>query len=402
MRHILTGFGFGPIQAGLFAAEAVGSGNFDRVVIAEIDAALVDAVRDNDHRYALNVAHPSGVQVREIEGVELLNPRVEADRAALRLALAQSTEIVTALPSVDHYDRGEPAIAALIADGLLAAGPPATVVYAAENHNRAAERLEEAVRRHATDLGRPVQFLNTVIGKMSRVVTDPADIEELGLAPITPGLDRAMLVEAFNRILVTRTDLPGFRPGIEAFEEKGDLLPFEEAKLYGHNAVHLLLGFLAREKGHRMMSDVAADGELMALAREAFLLESGAALIARRGGTDDLFTPDGYRAYADDLLVRMVNPYLRDRVERVTRDPRRKLGWDDRLVGTMRIALEAGIAPHRFARAARAAANLLVEEDPDTPLKDLLQSLWSADTQNPQQTSQITNLILSADPPRGE
>ena len=151
-----------------------------------------------------------------------------------------------------------------------------------------------------------------------------------------------------------------------------------------------------------MMSDVAADAELMTVARDAFLLESGAALIARRGGTDNLFTPEGYQAYADDLLARMVNPYLRDRIERVTRDPRRKLGWDDRLVGTMRIALEAGIAPHRFARAARAAANLLVEEDPDTPLKDLLQSLWSADTQNPQQTSQITNLILSADPPRGE
>ena len=401
MRHILTGFGFGPIQAGLFAAEAVGSGRFDRIVIAEIDAALVDAVRANGNRYALNVAHPSGVEVREIEGVELLNPRVDADLAALQEALAQSTEIVTALPSVESYDRGDPTIAALIADGLLTTGAPATAVYAAENHNRAAELLEEAVRRHTPHTGRPVQFLNTVIGKMSRVVSEPGDIEELGLAPITPGLDRAMLVEAFNRILVTRTDLAGFRPGIEVFEEKGDLLPFEEAKLYGHNAVHALIGFLAREKGHRMMSDVAADADLMSFAREAFLDESGAALIARRGGTDALFTPEGYQAYADDLLARMVNPYLRDRVERVTRDPRRKLGWDDRLVGTMRIALEAGIAPHRFARAAHVAANLLAQDQPDTPLQDLLQTLWVEDAEDPQQMQQVIDLILSTDPPSG-
>jgi len=396
VRHVLTGFGFGPIQAGLFAAEAVAGGRFDRIVIAEIDAALVAAVRANGSRYALNVAHPSGVETRTIDGVELLNPRVDADLTALREAMAQSTEIVTALPSVESYERGKPSIASLIAIGLLATGPPATVVYAAENHNRAAELLEEAVRRHLADSGRPVQFLNTVIGKMSRVVTDPADIEELGLAPVTPGLDRAILVEAFNRILVTRTDLAGFRPGIDVFEEKADLLPFEEAKLYGHNAVHVLLGFLARDRGHHLMSDVAGDAELMGVAREAFLDESGAALIARRGGVDDLFTPDGFGAYADDLLARMVNPYLRDAVARVTRDPRRKLGWDDRLIGTMRIVLEAGITPHRFANAARIAAELIREDRPGESLEGVLADLWAADTQDPDRIAQITDLILAA------
>ncbi|MEZ4612253.1 MAG: hypothetical protein R2838_18735 [Caldilineaceae bacterium] len=32
-------------------------------------------------------------------------------------------------------------------------------------------------------------------------------------------------------------------------------------------------------------------------------------------------------AYADDLIARMVNPFLRDGVARVARDPARKLGW---------------------------------------------------------------------------
>jgi hypothetical protein len=34
-EHIFTGFGFGPIQGGLFAKEAFQSGNFTRIVIAE-------------------------------------------------------------------------------------------------------------------------------------------------------------------------------------------------------------------------------------------------------------------------------------------------------------------------------------------------------------------------------
>jgi len=46
-EHIFTGFGFGPIQAGLFVKEAFQSGNFARIVAAEIDTELVGAVRTN-------------------------------------------------------------------------------------------------------------------------------------------------------------------------------------------------------------------------------------------------------------------------------------------------------------------------------------------------------------------
>ena len=40
-----VGFGFGPIQAGLFLAEAHLSGNFDRLVVAEIVPEVVSTVR---------------------------------------------------------------------------------------------------------------------------------------------------------------------------------------------------------------------------------------------------------------------------------------------------------------------------------------------------------------------
>ena len=53
-KHIFTGFG--PIQGGLFVDEAYASGNFSRIVIAEIDQKLVDAVRANGGSYAVNIA----------------------------------------------------------------------------------------------------------------------------------------------------------------------------------------------------------------------------------------------------------------------------------------------------------------------------------------------------------
>jgi hypothetical protein len=89
--------------------------------------------------------------------------------------------------------------------------------------------------------------------------------------------------------------------------------------------------------------------------RAAFLEESGRALVRKHAGLDPLFTEDGWRSYAEDLLVRMTNPHLGDTVERVGRDARRKLGWDDRLAGTLRVCLAAGIRPERFALGAAAA-----------------------------------------------
>ncbi|MEZ4582000.1 MAG: hypothetical protein R3A10_10245 [Caldilineaceae bacterium] len=74
----------------------------------------------------------------------------------------------------------------------------------------------------------------------------------------------------------------------------------------------------------------------------------GRALVHRYAGVDPLFTPAAMAAYADDLIVRMVNPaFCATAWPEVARDPR-KLGWDDRLVGAMRLALDVGIGPGRW------------------------------------------------------
>ncbi len=145
------------------------------------------------------------------------------------------------------------------------------------------------------------------------------------------------------------------------FQEKEDLLPFEEAKLYGHNAIHALICYLAELKGCRTIAEAGKERWIMDVARRAFIEESGAALIRRHARLGDpLFTPAGYAEYADDLLARMVNPRLCDQVERVGRDHARKLGLEDRLYGTMALALEAGIEPRHLALGAAAGVVSLV------------------------------------------
>ena len=361
-----VGFGFGPIQSALFLYEAFRSGRFSRFVIAEVDARIVEAVQAAGGRYTINIALPDRIEQAVIPGVELYNPAVPDDRQKLLQAIAASDEMATSLPSVAFYDTGgSTSVARTLADGLaLRAAPLPTIVYTAENHNHAAELLREAVAPHGPPAGlHDVQFLNTVIGKMSGVITDPATLARLNLAPLTPTIPKAVLVEEFNRILISQIALPGYTRGIEVFIEKPDLLPFEEAKLYGHNAIHALIGYLASRRGLVAMSDAAAHPDIMATARAAFLDESGAALIRRHAALGDpLFTPAGYAAYADDLLARMVRPTLNDLISRVTRDPVRKLGYEDRLFGTMRLALAAGLRPINLAQGAAAAVLSLVDQ----------------------------------------
>jgi len=392
--HILTGFGFGPIQGGLFAKEAFQSGNFTRIVVAEIDSDLVEAVKANNGCYYVNVARSDGIEKIEFDGVELLNPGVKADKQILLEALIQSTEIVTCLPSVTFYETGgADSVASLIAKGLERSTAAATIIYTAENNNHAAEILEQAVSHALTRMdthsekeefvkirGKEsrVQFLNTVIGKMSRVVCDPAEIAGLKLKPIAPGLDRAFLVEQFNRILVSRTQIAGFKPGIEVFVEKNDLLPFEEAKLYGHNAIHCLLGFIGALKGYTAMDQLKADATVMQVARDAFLKESGAALVKKYSHLgDELFTEEGSAAYVEDLLERMTNPNLGDTIARVVRDVPRKLEPDGRIFGTMQLALDQGIEPKNMALGAMAGiAELLKDAEANKLPEDLRFGDW--------------------------
>ncbi|MFH1719162.1 MAG: hypothetical protein ABIF19_17540 [Planctomycetota bacterium] len=370
-EHIFTGFGFGPIQAGLFAKESFHSGNFARTVVAEIDAELVDAVRANKGSYFVNVARSDGIEALKVDDVELLNPNVAEDRQVLLQVLTQSTEMATCLPSVDFYGLGGAnSVNSLIAEGLAGSSAKATVIYAAENHNHAAEILEKGVVERTGDFSKKnVQFLNTVIGKMSRVVTDHAEIANLQLKTIAPGIDRAFLVEQFNRILVSRTRLANFQPGIEVFIEKDDLLPFEEAKLYGHNAIHSLLGFIGSAKGATSMTELKTYKVVMKMATAAFMEESGAALVKKYAHlNDELFTEAGFKSYAEDLLERMTNPYLGDTIARVTRDTARKLRIDERIFGTMQLALEQGIEPKNMALGAMAGIALLLDKPEENNL----------------------------------
>jgi mannitol-1-phosphate 5-dehydrogenase len=405
-----VGFGFGAIQAGLFLHEAFGSGAFRRLVVAEVLPEVVSAVRGAGGHFCVNIAHSDRVEHAVVGPVEIEDPASASDRARLVEAIAEAEEIGTAIPSIAYYVSAAPgSLHRVLAAGLrkkAASKGPRAVVYTAENHNHAAEILESSVIEEIPEDEREavrsrVRFLNTVIGKMSGVISDPEEIQSQELTTITPGDQRAFLVEAFNRILISKIRFgemegePPFRRGIQVFEEKENLLPFEEAKLYGHNATHALAAYIGAVRGVQRIAGLREIPGIFPFLRAAFIEESGEALIRRHAGVDTLFTREGYRHYADDLLARMTNPYLRDSVERVGRDPGRKLGWDDRLIGTVRVALGQGVEPRRFAFGAAAALATMDRSvlEKDVPAEVLLNPLWREAATDEREKAAVLGLV---------
>ena len=116
----------------------------------------------------------------------------------------------------------------------------------------------------------------------------------------------------------------------------------------------------------------------MRAGRDAFLKESGAALIKKHAHLgDELFTETGYKYYAEDLLERMTNPYLGDTIARVTRDIVRKLEMDGRIFGTMQLAMEYDIEPKNMELGAMAGIALLLNKAQEYNLPDDLRfSNW--------------------------
>ena len=377
------GIGLGPIQTGIFVSGA-SKGSFDRIVVAEVDDTIRNAINSTGGTITINIAARDRVYTEVCRNIEVYSPMDPQGLEKLITAAAEAQEIATALPSVKFFGP----TAQWLREGFRRNPSGKRFVYTAENDNHAAEKLEQEIGEAFP----ATSYLNTVIGKMSDVARGE-DCAKRNLAELCPGAGRAHLVEEFNWILIS--DAPGIEArSVRNLYVKKDLFPFEFAKLYGHNATHFLLGILGESIGLKKMSELSAHPELVEIGRSAFLNESGVALCRKYAGVDEMFTESGMANYANGLIDRMQNVYLSDSIDRVIRDIRRKLSWDDRVVGTMRLALSQGVQPVNFAKGALLAAKKEFGSDAGA-IRSGLAELWGKDP-GEGEAKQIFDLIVGA------
>ena len=394
-----VGLGFGAIQSGLFAYEAARTGDYAPPLVIDVRADLVGALRADAGHFRVNIARADRVDVVEVGPTTVADSTVAAEAELIVEAIAGADEFASALPSVAFYQTDGPSSPhRLLAEGLRRrTRTQPLIVYCAENHRSAAELLEAAVLEAVPPGERDAirgraRYVDTVIGKMSGVITDESELRQHDLATITSTLPAAFLVEEFDRILISRVGAD-LHPGMPVLREVDDLAPFEDAKLLGHNATHALAGFMGSLLDLSLVADLRGVDGAMDFLRTAFIEESGATLCRRWGGSDELFTDAGYAVFVDDLLERMVNPYLADTIERAGRDPRRKLGWDDRLVGLVRLGLAEGVPTPRYAMGIAAGLDVLRADEPDHGYDaDLLRAGWP-DGLDPDEVTRVIEAV---------
>lgn len=149
-------------------------------------------------------------------------------------------------------------------------------------------------------------------------------------------------------------------PGIEGFHPVNNFKAEVERKIFTHNLAHAALAYLGYLRGHTYIHETFAD-DFISAAFEGALDETTEALLRRYPA--DLDRRE-HLAIRKDVRVRFGNPLLNDPVTRVAKDPIRKLGPDDRLIGSAKLCLAQNIPPDRIALVCAAA---LCYDCPDDP-----------------------------------
>ena len=139
-----------------------------------------------------------------------------------------------------------------------------------------------------------------------------------------------------------------------------------QRKLFTYNATNAVVCYLGYLKGHELLADAALDEEIIGITHRSWN-ESNPAIVKLLGYTDD-----EQKEFAEAAMGKYQKREIVDPIERNARDPLRKLGRNDRLVGPACMAMEAGINPEVYAYVIAAA---LYYDHPDDPRAQTLQQM---------------------------
>jgi len=289
------------------------------VVFSDVNAALIGMLNSTPS-YRVIEAGAGGVE-KTVTGYRGIDSSAHPD--ALVATIASAHVVTTAVgPNVLRF------VAPAIAAGLLArpisAGPLA--VMACENALGATDLLRAEVLKHAgeAEIAQRAVFANTAV---DRIVPEQA----------TDGLD--VLVEPYCEWAVESTPFGSAVPVIPGAHFVPDLAPYIERKLFTVNTGHATTAYHGRLAGHATIAAALQDAAVRS-AVEAVLEETAVFLVAKHD-----FPAAEQRAYLEKTLERFSNPAIDDSVDRVGRQPMRKLSRHERFVGpASEIAASGGTA----------------------------------------------------------
>ena len=334
-------FGAGNIGRG-FIGKLLSDANV-AVTFADVDEPLVDQL-SHDQSYKVKVVG-SECKIDTVTHVTAVN---SASQDVIEQII--HTDMVTTAVGPNILD----IIAKTIATGLThrfesGNNNPLNII-ACENMVRGTTHLKEQVYTHLNAIYHAqadelVGFVDSAVDRIvppSEAANDPLEVT----------------VESFSEWIVDKQQFRGDIPAIEGMETTDNLMAFVERKLFTLNTGHIITAYLGALKGHETVRDAIEDSEIREQVKAA-MQESGEVLIRRYG-----FDRDMHNAYIEKILGRFANPYLRDEIDRVGRQPIRKLGANERLVKPLLGTIEYGTENSTLLKGIAAAFKYTNDTDP--------------------------------------
>jgi mannitol-1-phosphate 5-dehydrogenase len=356
MSGVAVHFGAGNIGRGFVGLLLHRAGY--QVVFADVVDELIDGLNTNPSYRVREVGLESGEEV--VDNYRAINSR--ADEPAVAAEIASADIVTTAVgPTVLRF------VAPVIAAGLRgrAGGAAPLVVMACENAINATDVLAGHIRDAVGDAEWPevaarAVFANTAV---DRIV--PAQAPDAGLD---------VTVETYFEWAIERPPFGGDEPSIPDATWVDDLAPYIERKLFTVNTGHASTAYHGFARGIKKLSDALADDAVRS-AVEGVLGETKRLLVAKHD-----FSDAAQQAYVDKILQRFANPYLPDTVDRVGRQPLRKLSRNERLIGPAAELAERGVRPQHLLATVDAALSFDVPDDSESvELQQLLRTLSAAE-----------------------
>lgn len=164
-------------------------------------------------------------------------------------------------------------------------------------------------------------------------------------------------VQDFWKLPVDASRLVCPLPDIKGLELIEEFTGFLERKFYTYNAANGSVSYLGALLGFEKIADAAHDERILEIL-EGVYLETATALSKKHN-----FPLDEQLAFTLTSKKKLQDYTIVDYIERNARDPMRKLGPDDRLVGSARLVESYGIKPENLCTAIAAAIYYKSEND---------------------------------------
>lgn len=332
-------FGAGNIGRGFIGALLSKSGY--HVVFADVNEEIISKINE-DKCYTI---HIMDVECKD-EKVENISGVISTSDEILE-EIRTSDIITTAVGPVVL-----PRIASTIANGIKLRKITGVTSYlniiACENAIKASSQLEEEVKKYLNE--EEIAYLNEYVGfpncSVDRIVP-PVKSENI--------LD--VVVENFYEWNVEEKAFKGEIPKIYGMNLVDNLMAYIERKLFTLNTGHAITAYFGYLKGYNTVDESIKDEVIHDLVKKA-MIESGQGLIAKYN-----FDKEEHFKYIDKIIERFKNPYLKDDVARVGREPLRKLNENDRLIKPLMTAKSFNLDIDNLLLGVGAALNYNNEED---------------------------------------